>query len=70
MLHTKFQGHRPFGSREEDFLWFLPYMGTVAILVMCHIGHAPYWSCGQDHLTKLSFLHPTEAKNEIWIQSA
>ena len=22
MLHTKFQGHRPFGSREEDFLIF------------------------------------------------
>ena len=19
MMHTKFQGHRPFGSREEDF---------------------------------------------------
>ena len=34
MLHTKFQGHRPFGSREEDFLRFLPYMGMVAILVM------------------------------------
>ena len=34
MLHTKFQGHRPFGSREEDFLKFLPYMGMVAILVM------------------------------------
>ena len=25
MLHTKFQGHRPFGSGEEDFLRFLPY---------------------------------------------
>ena len=25
MLHTNFQGHRPFGSREEDFLRFLPY---------------------------------------------
>ena len=34
MLHTKFQGHRPFGSREEDFLRFLPYMGMAAILVM------------------------------------
>ena len=31
MLHTKFW---PFGSREEDFLRFLPYMGMVAILVM------------------------------------
>ena len=33
-MHTKFQGHRPFGSREEDFLRFLPYMGLAAILVM------------------------------------
>ena len=33
MLHTNFQGHQLFGSR-EDFLRFLPYMGTVAILVM------------------------------------
>ena len=34
MLHTNFQGHRPFGSGEEDFLKFLPYIGLVAILVM------------------------------------
>ena len=34
MLHTKFKGHWPFGSREEDFLKFLPYMGMAAILVM------------------------------------
>ena len=34
MLHTKFQGHRPFGSGEEDFSSFLPYMGMAAILVM------------------------------------
>ena len=27
MMHTKFQGHPPFGSGEEDFLRFLPYMG-------------------------------------------
>ena len=32
MLHTKFQGHWPFGS--GDFLRFLPYMGIAAILVM------------------------------------
>ena len=25
MLHTKFQGHRPFDSGGEDFLRFLPY---------------------------------------------
>ena len=34
MLHTHFQGHRPFGSGEEDFLRFLPYTGVAAILVM------------------------------------
>ena len=34
MLHAKFQDHRTCGSREEDFLRFLPYMGMVAILVM------------------------------------
>ena len=33
MLHTKPQGHWPFGSGEEDFEGFLPYMGLVAILV-------------------------------------
>ena len=32
MLHTKFKGHRPFGSREEDFLRFIPYMGMATIL--------------------------------------
>ena len=34
MMHTKIQGHRPFGSGEEDFFRFLPYMGMAAILVM------------------------------------
>ena len=34
ILHTKFQGHRPFCSGEEDFLRFLPHMGMAAILVM------------------------------------
>ena len=34
MLHTKFQGHWPIGSGEEDFLRFLPYMGMAAMLVM------------------------------------
>ena len=34
MLHNKFQGHRAFGSGEEDFLRFLPYIGMAAILVM------------------------------------
>ena len=34
MLHTMFQDHWSIGSREEEFLRFLPYMGMVAILVM------------------------------------
>ena len=34
MLHTKFQGIRPFVSGEKDILKFLPYMGMAAILVM------------------------------------
>ena len=34
MLYTKIQGHQPFGSGEEDFLRFLPYIGMAAILVM------------------------------------
>ena len=29
MLYTKFQGHRPLGSKEEDFLSFSPYMDMV-----------------------------------------
>ena len=34
MLHTNVQGHRPFGSGEEDVLRFLSYMDMAAILVM------------------------------------
>ena len=34
MPHAKFQAYRTPGSRDEDFLSFLPYMGVAAILVM------------------------------------
>ena len=34
MLHTNFQGHRPFGSREKEFFTFLPYIGIAIIWVM------------------------------------
>ena len=37
MLYAKFQDHRTFGSGEEEFLRFLPYMGMEAILVMCPV---------------------------------
>ena len=33
-MHTKIQGHQPFGSRGEYFLSFLTYTGMAAILVM------------------------------------
>ena len=33
MLPAKFHENRPAGSGEEDFEWFLPYMGMAAILV-------------------------------------
>ena len=35
MLHAKFQDHKTFGSGEEDFLRFLPYMGMAAIFLSC-----------------------------------
>ena len=41
MLHTKFQGHQPSGSGEEDFLMFLPYTGMAAISFP-HPKEAPY----------------------------
>ena len=34
MLHTKFLGHRPFGSGEEDFLRFFTIYGHGG-----HLGH-------------------------------
>ena len=34
MIHAKCQDQRTSGSREEDFLRFLPYMCMAAILVM------------------------------------
>ena len=34
MLHAKFQDHRSLGSRDKDFLRFLPYMDMAGILVM------------------------------------
>ena len=33
MLHINFQGHQPFGSREGDFLMFLPYMGMAIYVI-------------------------------------
>ena len=34
ILHIKFRGNQPAGSREKEFCRFLPYMGMVAIMVM------------------------------------
>ena len=57
MLHTKFQGHQPFDSVEEDFFKVFIKYG--------YGGHL-----GQDRLNKLSFPHPMETPYEIWLQSA
>ena len=57
MPHTKFQGHRLFGSGDEDFLRFLPYMDMAAVLVL--------WP-GLDQLNKLSF-HGGSIWNLTWI---
>ena len=53
MLQTNFQGHQCFGSREEFFLKFLPYMCMAAILV---IRPEPF---------ELSLPHPMAAPYEI-----
>ena len=59
MPHTNFQGHRPFCSREDDFLGFY------------HIwAWRPSWSGDLDHLIKLSLSHPMEAPHKIWLQLA
>ena len=34
MLQAKFQDHRTYGSGEEDFLRFIPYMGMADILAI------------------------------------
>ena len=57
MLHTKVQGHRHFGSGEEDFL-------------KVYTAWWASWSCDLDRLYKHSFPHPKEAPHEIWLQSA
>ena len=42
MLHTKSQGQWPFGSREDDILRGLPYMG---IADGGHLGHVTVNIC-------------------------
>ena len=60
MLHTNFQGHRPFGSREKEYFSWFYYIWA----------WRPSWSSDLDHLNKLLFPHPIEAVHEIWLQSA
>ena len=56
MLYTKFQGQRPFDSREKYLKWSLPYMGMAAIFVMWP---GPF---------EQAFVpHPKEAPYEIWL---
>ena len=47
MQHTKLQGHWPFGSRDEDFLMFLPYTVETELKVTqsaldVHMGCTPF----------------------------
>ena len=60
MLHIKFQGHRPFGSGEEDFFKVFTIYGHGG-----HLGHVTVtiWK-------KFSFPYLKEAPYEIWLQSA
>ena len=53
---TKFQCHRLFGSREENFQRFLPYMSMAAILVMWH---KPFSSIPWRLHMKFSFNQPS-----------
>ena len=54
ILHTNFQSHRPFSSREEDFFMFLPYMGILVIWtnfcspvpLRLHMKFGFHWHCG------------------------
>ena len=53
MPHTKFQRHRPFGSRKDFYRFY-------------HIwAWRPSWSCDINHLYSLSFPHPMEAPHKI-----
>ena len=53
MLHTNFQGHRPFGYQLRYFEVFTIYG---------HYSHIGY-------VNKPSFPHPMEAPHEIWLQT-
>ena len=53
MLYTNFQGHRPFGSGEEDFFKVFTISGHDG-----HLGHVTW---------KVLFPHAMEAPYEIWL---
>ena len=68
MLHTKFQGHQPFGSGEEDFLRFLAYMGMAAILVMWP---GLFWTNFRSPVSKrlhmkFGFKWPSGFREDVW----
>ena len=60
MLHTKPQGHWPFGSREEAF-----WKGFYHIWAW-----QPSWLCDPDAVNKLPFPLSIEDQYEIWLQLA
>ena len=59
MLHTKAQGHWPFGSGEDFFKGFYHLWAW-----------RPSWSCDPDAPNKLLFPRPMEAPYEIWLRLA
>ena len=48
MLHTKHQGYRPYGFRQEDFCMFFP---IESMLNMCPLGQDLLWP-QRDNLNK------------------
>ena len=60
MLHTNFQGHRSFESREDDCFSGSYHMWS----------WWPSWSCDLNRFIKLLLPHPIEAPHKILLQSA
>ena len=52
MLHTKFRGNRPAGSREEDFFWVFTIYGHGG-----HLGHVTSIMSSDFHFLVLESFH-------------
>ena len=70
MLHTKFNGNRPAGSGEEDFLRFLPYMSMAANLAMLPASHLQIFiSLYLKAFIQNLVQNGSVVSEEIWFQS-